>query len=604
MAGAAGVFAEASYEAARDAASDVLADPRTPGGDAVTGETLLAMAPRTGGDREWPGGQEPVPARPVRVLFTGDIMTHAKQLKLAAVPGGYDFVKQFARIRPYFQDGLTVGNLETTFSGAEKTFAGYPAFNTPDELATALYGLGVRVVSLANNHILDRGYHGIQRTIEVLDRAGILWTGVSDKDIAPGQALMVDYGGLRWAFVNFTYGTNLPGTGRNSRGLGVNVITQDGVRASLRAARELRPDVTVALFHWGNEYEHSPTDTQVRLAELSAEEGADLVIGTHPHVLQPIDVISTSRGHTVVAYSLGNFIANQIKVPRERSAVLAVELERAPEGGVRILRASVAPVFVSSACTEVSGCVIQALYGGTSPAADAQAPAAVGPPASAPPAGDYAGTGGIAGSGLPGVSLVQGVTGNPAGSEATGAPGTSGSSGLLETRTPPEPNSAPAKLLPESTGTFMVAAPGLDQAVHAAQATVSAAVAEARADRALAPVESTYQPLADGRPPVTHVGRPHVSANGRSHDLADAMPQILADARPPVPVSVSTEVPPGPEWSVLPEVPDSEAAKALEAGKRILDFLGAGGKPDAYGFYTVWEASRPSIMPVRRRSAP
>jgi hypothetical protein len=112
-----------------------------------------------------------------------------------------------------------VGNLETTFSGARQAFSGYPAFNTPDELAAALSGLGVHVVSLANNHILDRGYQGIRRTTEVLDRAGILWTGISDRDTAPGIPLALDFGGLRWAFVNFTYGVKRGPSGVNAGGI-------------------------------------------------------------------------------------------------------------------------------------------------------------------------------------------------------------------------------------------------------------------------------------------------------------------------------------------------------------------------------------------------
>ncbi|MDR1079580.1 MAG: CapA family protein [Deltaproteobacteria bacterium] len=315
----------------------------------------------------------------------------------------------------------------------------------------------------------------------------------------------------------FAYGTNLPGTGGNPLGIEVNVITEERVRASLAAARESGPDVTVALFHWGTEYAHGPTQTQIRLAEISAEEGADLVIGTHPHVLQPIEVLTTPRGRTVAAYSLGNFMANQMKAPRERSAVLAVELRKIPGGGAGIIRVSVAPVYVSSACTDASGCVSQLLYGGGAPA-DADGTAA------------------------------RSHFGDPDGSGHSGDP---------EARTDPRSPQSPSP--PDR-------APG-----HA----------------------GTGDRYGEGRQ----------AGSGRAMGYVGAASSARAGA-PAAPVITLDSAPPGPEWSDLPEASDEEAAKASEAGARVLDFLGAYGEPDAYGFYTVWDASRPGKLPLPRRTAP
>jgi poly-gamma-glutamate synthesis protein (capsule biosynthesis protein) len=513
------------------------------------------MGPSRGGDRERERAA-PGPAGTARALFVGDIMTHAAQLKRAATADGYDFVKQFARIRPYLRGGLAVGNLETTFSGEKAGFAGYPAFNTPDELASAISGLGVRVVSLANNHILDRGYPGIARTLEVLDKEGILWTGVSSRGgFAPGEPLLAEYGGLRWAFVNFTYGTNLPGSGDNGGGIGVNLITEEAVKESLAAAKGLDPDVTVALFHWGIEYEHAPTAAQTRLAELSAAEGADLVIGTHPHVLQPIEVIPTEKGHALVAYSLGNFVANQIKPPRERTAVLAVEFERSPRGGARLARASVAPVFVSSACTDTSGCVTQLLYGGPERrpgGADPAGPPPPGPPPSASPDNP-------AGPAGPSATAPSGPASPPAqvpGPASASHPG-------------PFPGSSPA------ASPYAGASPG--SSPGSAPAAVAAASASAASAAASAIKGGAGAVRADSR---SRTGMPSWKWPGEAAPSAS------------------------PSWDLLPEVPDAETAKAREAGERILDFLGARGEPDEFGYYTVWEASVPDVLPEGRRPTP
>ena len=290
-----------------------------------------------------------------RVIFVGDIMAHREQLDGAWKGGSWDFTPQFQRVTPLFEDALVVGNLETVFAGKKSGFAGYPSFNTPDELADALAGLGVNIVTLANNHILDRGAVGAWRTTEVLDKAGILWTGLG------GGPLTVDYAGLRWAFVSYSYGSN-----RAVADSSLNVIYNDVVEDGLSQARLLSPDVVVACFHWGNEYQYMPTARQRQVAALSLVKGACLVIGTHPHVLQPIEVVKMEgRGYGLTAYSLGNFVSYQRTHPRERSVVLAVDVEKTPEG-VRLSRVSVAPTRVSATGSKVHR-LVQVVYAGESP---------------------------------------------------------------------------------------------------------------------------------------------------------------------------------------------------------------------------------------------
>ncbi|MDR1021385.1 MAG: CapA family protein [Synergistaceae bacterium] len=284
-----------------------------------------------------------------RLVFIGDIMAHAEQLEAARVCGSWDFKPQFRRVKPLFWDAFVVGNLETVFAGEERKFTGYPMFNTPDELAPALSDLGLGLATLATNHIFDRKSAGAARTAEVLEDHGIAWTGLSVGEAASDEPKVVEYAGFRFAFINYAYGSNTPlPTSSDAKAARLNVISADAIKEVLSRARAVSPDIVVACYHWGNEYQFAPTKRQRDIAELSVREGADLVIGTHPHVLQPMEIVSSDRGYGLVAYSLGNFVSYQRTLPRERSAVLAVDIERADGGGARISCVSVAPTRVSN----------------------------------------------------------------------------------------------------------------------------------------------------------------------------------------------------------------------------------------------------------------
>jgi poly-gamma-glutamate synthesis protein (capsule biosynthesis protein) len=258
----------------------------------------------------------------------------------------WDFKPQIRRTLPLFWDSLSIGNLETVFAGKDKKFSGYPTFNTPDELTVALNYLGIDIVTLANNHIMDMGLGAAARTTKTLDEAGIFWTGLASQD-DPDEPLVVEYAGLRWGFINYAYGSNIRRSAVNSDDLALNIIADDALVSGLNRAATYSPDILVACLHWGNEYQHTPTKRQKDAAALCLKNGADIVIGTHPHVLQPIEIKSSDR-YSVVAYSLGNFISHQRTKPRERSVVLAVDVEKEPGGRAGITRVSVAPTWVSS----------------------------------------------------------------------------------------------------------------------------------------------------------------------------------------------------------------------------------------------------------------
>ena len=276
-------------------------------------------------------------------------MTHQQQLDAARdKSGNYDFSPQFRRIKPLLVDSFLIGNLETTFAGTEQNgrkihYAGFPFFNTPDVLTDTLNDLGVDLLTLANNHIFDRGALGARRTTEVLDSADIAWIGLGIDDVPSNDAVVLYNGGIRTAFVNWSYGSN---EWPKSSDVHLNVYNEPDIIAGLERAKSLSPDVIIACFHWGNEYHYSPNVHQKKAADIAFKNGASLLVGTHPHVLQPVDVIVNSDDVKAVAWSLGNFVSFQRTLPRERSYILSAEFVKDDEGHTRLVKLGAAPTYV------------------------------------------------------------------------------------------------------------------------------------------------------------------------------------------------------------------------------------------------------------------
>lgn len=282
-----------------------------------------------------------------RFLFIGDIMIHDQQLDAAKRKDGtYDFSPSFRRVKPLLRDSFLVGNLETVFAGTGKKlrYAGFPLFNTPDVFTENLScDLGVDLLTLANNHIFDRGAEGARRTAEILTSSDIPCIGLGLDDIPSNDAIILINNGIRAAFINHSYGSNL---WPKSSDVHLNVYGDDDIAESMTRARELSPDVIIALFHWGNEYHYKPNVHQKRAANVAFREGASLVVGTHPHVLQPVDVIVSDDSVKAVAWSLGNFVSFQRTRPRERSVILSAEFVKSDDGSTRLAGIGIAPLYV------------------------------------------------------------------------------------------------------------------------------------------------------------------------------------------------------------------------------------------------------------------
>ena len=292
----------------------------------------------------------PAPEPPAPTVATlavcGDVMSHMPVTNDAwdAERGVYDYTPIMAEAEPYVSAAdYAVANLETTLAGGPG-YSGYPRFHSPDALAYDLKSLGFDLLLTANNHCMDTGFQGLSRTLDVLDEAGLAHVGTSRTlEEAQSDITVADVGGISVAFLGYTYGTNgIPLSG--DAPFCVNLFNTDYMTSlstpdtdrllrDMAAARALETDLIAVMIHWGVEYRVEQNEYQERLADLLIENGADLVLGGHPHVLQPMEQRTVTgadgRGHTgFVCYSLGNFISSQNYALTDTTVVLTLELTR------------------------------------------------------------------------------------------------------------------------------------------------------------------------------------------------------------------------------------------------------------------------------------
>lgn len=248
-----------------------------------------------------PSAREP---EELTLVFSGDVMQHLPQVAAAQqADGTYDYAPCFQYIRPFWERAdFAVVNLETTL--AERgPYSGYPRFASPQALAEALKEAGVDVAVLANNHCCDRGLAGIRTTVRTVDSLGLRYGGVYTDSMRAAEPLILRKGDFRVAVLNATYGTNgLP----VPPGTVVHRIDTIRMADEIRAARRDSAATHVVLFvHWGEEYRREPNDEQRQVAAWCRMQGIDAVIGSHPHVAQPVDTAQR------VVWSLGNLVSNQ-----------------------------------------------------------------------------------------------------------------------------------------------------------------------------------------------------------------------------------------------------------------------------------------------------
>lgn len=251
------------------------------------------------------------------LIAVGDIMVHYPQLTAAysVTTATYSFDETFTEVAPILKRGdWVIGNLETTLAGPRYPYTGYPQFNSPDELADALVNAGFNILGTANNHAFDRREDGVLRTLEQLRARNIVAVGTHASPEEREQIQIVSKNGIDMALLAYTYGTNGIPLPENKPYL-VNLIDEEQMKRDIERARELA-DVVTVLLHYGNEYDRKPSTYQKELADKLIRWGADIILGSHTHVVQPYEWIETTDASGqarkgLVIYSMGNFISNQ-----------------------------------------------------------------------------------------------------------------------------------------------------------------------------------------------------------------------------------------------------------------------------------------------------
>lgn len=266
----------------------------------------------------------------IQIGAAGDVMAHSPQLaaQYDSESGEYDFTNNFEKVKTYVEGfDLSLVNLETTLSGGE--YSSYPKFNTPDSIVGALKDTGFDVVSTINNHSADTGKTGIIRTKEVVDNHGLVSIGTRNNTDEKNYEVQ-EVEGVKIGTMAYSYGEIIDGV-KYLNGLKVeeelseltNIFdlkdldkTFQTIKLTLDEMKSEGTDITLLSIHWGNEYQREANDFQKKLAQKLCDEGIDIIIGSHPHVVQPFDILQSQieESHkTYCFYSLGNFISNQRK---------------------------------------------------------------------------------------------------------------------------------------------------------------------------------------------------------------------------------------------------------------------------------------------------
>lgn len=256
------------------------------------------------------------------LVMVGDVLIHEAVYKDALNgDGSYDFSNMFEYIKPIINDyDLRYCNQESIIGGKKLGISGYPNFNSPDEIGDEMVSLGFNLVGLANNHAFDRGEAAINYSVNYWRQYDNVITSGSylSKDDR-NNINIYEKNGIKYAFLSYT--TSLNGNKLGSKDYLVNIYDKDKVKEDIEKVSGA--DLIIVAMHWGNEYTNEPTNSQREIAEYLSSLGVDLIIGTHPHVVQPITYI----GDTLVVYSLGNFISNQLVIDINPAIGLLVGLD-------------------------------------------------------------------------------------------------------------------------------------------------------------------------------------------------------------------------------------------------------------------------------------
>ena len=296
-----------------------------------------------------------VPLRSARIRAVGDLMVHKKQLEIARQPdGSYDFHPQYALIADSLADAdYTIANLETTIGQYEnRPYSGFPMFNTPESLLDAVRDAGVDFLTLANNHMLDRYFEGMVKTVDNVEAWGFDFGGANRSPEEQAAPKVVAVNGINIGFLCYTQMTNGMEDWSNAavKTYGVNYLRKANISEEVQRLREAGADVVIAIPHWGEEYFRRPESYVVAWGRKMIAAGVDVVLGSHPHMVQPVEFVEaqTDGGETrrgLVAWSMGNFISNMTKRYTDSGIILEFTIQERQDGGFGIEGVGCVPIY-------------------------------------------------------------------------------------------------------------------------------------------------------------------------------------------------------------------------------------------------------------------
>ena len=299
--------------------------------------------------------EEPVRLRSARIRAVGDLMVHEKQLKYAKQSDGtYDFHPQYALVSEALGNAdYTIANLETTVGKSEKRgYSGFPMFNSPVSLLDTVRDAGVDFLTIANNHMLDRYLDGLYRTIDNVEAYGFDYGGGNRSPEERDKPVIVEVNDIRIGFLCYTQMTNgvERACGKDAKLFAVNYLKLERFEDDVRHLREAGAEVVIAVPHWGQEYHRKPEANTVRLAKKMIEAGVDVILGSHPHMVQPVEYVTVELedGTTrtgLVAYSMGNFISNMSRQYTDSGIIVEFTLREKPDGGFEAVDVGVVPIY-------------------------------------------------------------------------------------------------------------------------------------------------------------------------------------------------------------------------------------------------------------------
>ena len=259
------------------------------------------------------------------LVMVGDTLIHNAVASDAYHDDVYDFTKMLRYIKPIISTyDLAYYNQESILGGTSIGVSSYPRFNSPQEIGDAMIDAGFNLVSLANNHTLDRGEQAIINSCNYWKSKDVYYAGSYCSEEDRNNVKIMQKNGIKYALLSYTIHTNgipLP----NGKSYYANIYNPDIVKADVEKYRD-KVDLLMVAMHWGEEYTHNPTAAQRNQAKYLADLGVDIIIGTHPHVVEPIEKI----GDTLVIYSLGNFLSSQIGIERLVELMVSVDVVKKP----------------------------------------------------------------------------------------------------------------------------------------------------------------------------------------------------------------------------------------------------------------------------------